>query len=546
MPNPEFVAAAQLLNPPSPVKVPTALDDLRGLTNSQVFDPVEASLKYGIDTGGAERILTGAVVLGCAEDLQAVVLWANKHKQALWPISGGRNFGYGTALPVHHLSLIIDMTQLKGIRHIPAAQSVVVEPGVNQGDLEAFLAKNNLEYLVPTTGAGPNGSLIGNAMDGGYGLTPVSDHFDGLSRLVGVWGNGDAFDHSFAQMGSEDMAARWCTGTGVDYRSLLRQGNVGIVSSATLQLARKPEAACIIIVQWTHEHQFLASQDELSLLMEEIPQLTGLLSMSATRALSALPGGPLAHAPEGPGRQEYLAKAVADRKMAAWTGLGTIYGSRASISGACRDISRRLKKHGGRVLCFTPFMIKALLKIQALVPASLSSKIESLGHALTLLDGQPITDFLQLAYALDKSQPKPSRASNPARDGQGLLWYAPLVPLTEEGIRRYLEEIQPILLRHGFDPLMAATTRTSRVCTGTIPLLFHKTPENIARARACYAELVSTGIKLGMPPYRLGSDAMGPLVESMGEDTLNFARKMKEALDPNDVIAPGRYAPAIS
>ncbi len=71
---------------------------------------------------------------------------------------------------------------------------------MNQRDLADFLDRHGLDYLVPTTGVGPNGSILGNALDGGYGLTPIADHFDALSSNSGYWGNGQPFGHTLTML----------------------------------------------------------------------------------------------------------------------------------------------------------------------------------------------------------------------------------------------------------------------------------------------------------------------------------------------------------
>lgn len=515
--------------------------ELPALQNAEILSPEQAALRYAADTGGAVRQLAGAVVVRDRGQVEAMVHWANRTGQPLWPISGGRNFGYGTSLPVQDGSVILDLSRLNHIRHMPGSQCVEIEAGVTQADLAAFIKAHDLPYMVPTTGAGPNGNLIGNALDGGYGLTPVSDHFDGLAALQGVWGSGLSFNHVFALMGARDMSSRWAAGVGPDVRGLLRQGNFGIVTQATLQLARKPEASSLVLVQWKRDADFFGAQDELSRVMEDIPQLTGLLSMTAARTLASMPGGPLLQAPAGPDRQAFIAAAASKRGMAAWTSMGTMYGSKESIAGAARDIARRLGKYNGRVLCLSPAGVKVALALRGVMPAGLRAKVSSLANALEMLEGRPVPEFLQLAYAMDEEQRTPNASSNPAKDGQGILWFAPLVALTEAGLRTYVRTVEPILEKHDFDSLLAATTRSSRICTATLPLIFKKTPEDIERAHACYEELMAACLTLGMPPYRLGIDFMPQLHAAQHVSTDMLHSELKHALDPNDVISPGRY-----
>ena len=166
---------------------------LTDIPHTQFLDEAATQVLHGIDTGGAQRSLLGTLVVERAEAVPHILALANAQGLKLWPFSGGRNFGYGTSLPVGESHLLVDLTRLRQIEHRSESQTFTLEPGVTQHDLATFLDVHRLDYLVPTTGVGPNGSLIGNALDGGYGLTPVADHFEALTDIEGYWGNGQPF-----------------------------------------------------------------------------------------------------------------------------------------------------------------------------------------------------------------------------------------------------------------------------------------------------------------------------------------------------------------
>jgi 4-cresol dehydrogenase (hydroxylating) flavoprotein subunit len=478
-----------------------------------------------------------------AEAVPQILATARAQGLKLWPFSGGRNFGYGTTLPVAHGSVLVDLSGLKQIEHFADSQTFRLQAGVTQHDLATFLDQHQLAYLVPTTGVGPNGTLIGNALDGGYGLTPVADHFDALTDIEGYWGNGRAFGHPLHELGCADMARRWPAGLGPSLQGVLRQGNFGIVTRATLRLARTPEACRVLIFEWPSDTHFLQSQAELSRLTEELPLLGGIISMNGPRVLSTQADAPLTSPLQGAERLRHFDALCRARKIAAWTGVGTLYGPRATLAGAVRDMRRRLP--GARVWAFTPAHIRFLSELASRLPAAWfpaqRRHLASLVSMLGTVEGRPIVAFLRIAYALDASRPVMDVARHPARDGRGILWFAPLVPLTEAGVRRWADVMAQTLTRHGFDPLLAVTTRSSRVHSGTIPLLFDKTEAGIARARACYRALVAAGLQLGMPPYRIGADFMDAVYPAADSASALLWRGLKAQLDPGDVIASGRY-----
>ena len=234
-----------------------------------------------------------------------------------------------------------------------------------------------------------------------------------------------------------------------------------------------------------------------------------------------------------------------------FTSLATIFGPEHTTAGACKDLKRQLK--GARVLSLSRKQLVLLGTLSSKVPAGMLSRFEglsflhqkvaSLASTVALLDGIPSHEFLKLAYAAQNPAPAMHVDSNPAKDGQGILWFAPLIPLTQAGVHESLALIRRILAKHGFDALLGLTIRNSRAGIATIPLIFQKTDENAQRAHACYAELVATCTQAGMPPYRLNIEAMAPLasLRVVGDHPQLHAR-LKSALDPDNVIAPGRYS----
>jgi 4-cresol dehydrogenase (hydroxylating) flavoprotein subunit len=116
-----------------------------------------------------------AVAPGTLEEVQAIVRLANEHKVPLWPISRGKNFGYGGAAPVLKGSVVLDLTRMKKIELDPESGTVLVEPGAGFFDLYDHLQKNRIPLWLSVPG-NSWGSVAGNALDRGVGYTPYGDH----------------------------------------------------------------------------------------------------------------------------------------------------------------------------------------------------------------------------------------------------------------------------------------------------------------------------------------------------------------------------------
>src|SRR5689334_11749087 len=56
-----------------------------------------------------ERVASAAVAPDTAEQVQAIVRIANQYRVPLYPVSTGRNLGYGGSAPVYSGSVVVDL-----------------------------------------------------------------------------------------------------------------------------------------------------------------------------------------------------------------------------------------------------------------------------------------------------------------------------------------------------------------------------------------------------------------------------------------------------
>lgn len=129
----------------------------------------------------AEEFIASAVAYpGSVEDVQRVVKWANKHLIPIFPISIGRNLGYGGAAPRVRGSVTLDLgRRMNRILDINADDfTCLVEPGVTFYALHEEIQRRGLgdKMWIDTPDLG-GGSVVGNTLDRGVGYTPYGDHW---------------------------------------------------------------------------------------------------------------------------------------------------------------------------------------------------------------------------------------------------------------------------------------------------------------------------------------------------------------------------------
>jgi hypothetical protein len=117
-----------------------------------------------------DLVASAVVSPGSTEEVSAIVKWANKFKIPIYPISLGRNWGYGGAAPRVRGSVVLDLgRRMNKILHIDkAGATCLVEPGVTYFAMYERLQIDAPELAMDCTDVG-GGSMLGNACDRGLG-----------------------------------------------------------------------------------------------------------------------------------------------------------------------------------------------------------------------------------------------------------------------------------------------------------------------------------------------------------------------------------------
>jgi FAD/FMN-containing dehydrogenase len=522
------------------------------LGNDAVIDGVAVPERYREGTSGAMRAVRAVLLPASAAEVVRTVEIAARFRLPLHPISTGHNWGYGTALAVEHEMVVVDLSRMCAIRDFDEELgSVTIEPGVTQGALAEFLRQRHAPYLVPVTGAGPSCSVLGNALERGYGITPIADHASAIMSLEAVLPDGKVLRPVLADSGAPEAARVFRWGIGPYLTGLFSQGSFGIVTSMTLALARRPQAMKAFVMsasrQVTLETLVVAIRELLRLFPGTVG---GINLMNAHRVLAMSAPYPRAQL----GADGLIPDAVVEelsrsRSIGSWTVYGTLYGTRAVVAAAQSEIKRRLKPLAARLLLVSRPMAHTMRRIAGRLPARMRQRYgpaaDTLASSLALVTGEPNETALPLAYWIAGTRPGEGVGLDPARDGCGLIWYSPIVPMRPETVRRYLDFLVPMLRKHAFEPLVTLTSLSERCFDSTVPLLFDRTSESAKRrAQACYMELLESGRRLGFVPYRVHVDAM-PWLTAQPSVHWRLAERLKSAIDPHGVIAPGRYTPRI-
>lgn len=191
-----------------------------------------------------------------AQEIQALVNWANKTATPLIPVSSGPPRFYGDTVPSVAESVIVDLSQMKEIKRIDRRNRIaVIEPGVTYQELGCALAAEGLRISRPLLPR-PNKSVVASLLERQPTMIPRVNYSlpEPLRNCGVVWGSGECAFTGEAGSGPPSLEAQWAKGLAqldpkgpmaTDLMRLLTgaQGSMGIVVWASVRCELLPEAS---------------------------------------------------------------------------------------------------------------------------------------------------------------------------------------------------------------------------------------------------------------------------------------------------------------
>lgn len=519
------------------------------LGSDSVLTGAAVQQEYGHDCSAITRAIPIALRVHDRTQVLPIVQVAQRYQVPIYPISTGRNWGYGTALPVNDGCALLDLSRLNRIIDFDAQLGVVtVEPGVTQAALGNFLDAGGHPFMVPTTGAGPEGSLLGNALERGFGVTPHADHFSAVTDIEAVLADGTLYTSALREMAGEDLARLFKWGIGPYFSGLFSQGRLGVVTRLSIVLARQPASVRVMLFSLTRDDLLEPAITAVQTVLCRLPGIVGGINlMNQHRTLAMTSDYPYDRVePQGVMSAALVTELGRRQQLLPWTGFGTLYGTPGVVAAAKREIRRALRGIATRLIFVSErqaqWIVAATKRLPGSIGKHLSKTAASLAQSVLLASGRPSHVALPLAYWRNAAASMPPRHPDPSRDGSGLIWYAPLVPMRPALVREFLIMVHSITRAHGIEPLITLTSLNDRLFECTVPLLFSRTDANAAAAAVrCFDRLWDAGLHLGVCPYRLGVDAMKKY-RALTPRSSEQHGKLLAGIDPTGILSPGRYA----
>ena len=478
----------------------------------------ETIRRYGENTmPGGDRPPAGVIYPASTADVQAIVRAANKHKVPLYPISTGNNIGLGTRSAAAAGQVVVDLgRRMNRILDIDEKLAfAVVEPGVSYQTLYDELVRRGNRLMLDVTSGPPQGGMIGNALDKGAGYSPYFDHFGFSCGLEIVLGNGEVLHTGDGSLDSKDLV-NWHTSKysfGPILDGLFTQSNYGIVTRMGLWLMPRPPAVRSF-------HFAFPDDDDLESIIELCRPLKlsnfvpTLFRVANDLYLCGSEGENPEYKVSGGKRsisQDGRRKLRENHGVGAWNVSGAFYGPNAAAIEPMIQRVRDLFAQGGKA---------------RYIPHDDATAIPPLQTAINAFSGIPSMGELGLLKW---------------RPGGGNIWFAPGTPMDGRIANEFQHLCRKIYVEFGLD-YTAMNVCSARFARGLHVITFNREDaDERARADACYRkmskEVGARGVFVGRAPVDYHDFHMQQTMPAFRDACVGI----KTALDPNGVIAPGRY-----
>ncbi|BGP37502.1 hypothetical protein JCM10449v2_001408 [Rhodotorula kratochvilovae] len=490
------------------------IDDLKALLGEEnvLIDTAEAVAAQGLfqdeqsgglftdghDTQLDDPFATSVCITpGSTEEVQAVVKLANKHGVPISPISRGKNLGYGGRSPRLSGSIVVDLgKRMNRILEINTTDYyVVVEPGVSYKQLYEEVKRRGLDKKI------------------------ARDHFGSHCSMTIVLPNGEVF-HTGMGAAGEDNPSRYLFnyGFGPYADGIFTQSNYGICTSIGMWV--QPHPGGYQSYMWTFENE--SDLPQIVELMRPL-RIAGIFANVAQLRHSLVDIACLGTMNDFfPGRDtaDHLSDAeffefvrTQFKQQGVWNFYGALYGPKAIRDCHWETIKTEFSKVKGAKYYFVEDLKeKSLLEYRDLT-----------------MQGIPNNHELQwLSW----------RGPHYAH-----LFFAPISPTRGKDATAQYELCKELCKKYNFQ-YMGNFCIGAREMHHIFDLIYDpNSDDEKRRAQALMRELTWESAKLGYNEYRTHNFLMDQVAATYGGNNqvqLRFQEALKDALDPNGILAPGK------
>jgi 4-cresol dehydrogenase (hydroxylating) len=491
-----------------------------GISSECLVSGAQAIAPYRNNVTGFTRSIPGAIKPTSAHQIDTIVRVANRNRIPVFPFSTGKNWSLGSKLPNENGTVLLDLGCLDRLLEVDPDQGFArFEPGYTQGMLVDFLALHHPDLMINVTGGHGGLSMMGNCLDRGDGFYGPR-HDDALGFKV-VLGNGKSLCvGGFWEEDFPDRAAelpghfhRW--GVGPDLKDMMFQSSFGIATEMVFRLMDRQEKTVLFWATAERENLFAlvetATKAVRSKLCEEGNSRVGIELENTQNEADPL------HIDSIVPRGQVIFNTIICGEAAVVDAQIAGLHARFAASGCVTLQDLHLTEESVSDLGDQPQFIKLI------APMSL---------------GQVVWQRIEPAYESVEARPVHPSQYDLDQTHKGMLGCLPSIPMRHPHlVVQCVELIEHICRDFDLDPVIAL----EMAGIGMAKLFFDaRIPGQMERAQACKEEMHKRMIAAGFIPHRADIEEQPHLVAARAS-YFEVVANIKRALDPNNIIAPGRY-----
>jgi 4-cresol dehydrogenase (hydroxylating) flavoprotein subunit len=462
----------------------------------------------------APRAVSAILTPRTKDEIVNIIGIANKYRAPLYPVSTGKNWGLGSMLPIQDQCSIVLLSHMNAIIEVNSPlRYAIIEPGVTQQQLADYLNTVDRSLTFNVTGAGPDTSIVGNILDRGTGY--LGQRTQNLLAMEIVLGNQQIVRTGFGRFYESLPAAHpfYAHGVGPDLNQFFTQANYGIVTSVAISLV--PRRRYILAVARIHEQALQQALDICLRLKDH----------------SIIQDGPLFLNEEDP-RFSFLGTDTTPcAAQYEWMIILRLSGVDRVLVAQQSEVTT----HFSSVCTHIEFYDSARASVGDDMPPSIQAMLD-------ILDGQPTRFNLEALARLNphyngKSLDMDGNASIP-----GFVCVLPVVPLNGALVMSVITSVLEVSRSFHVRPALSFTPMNAFAMEGFIRLHFDRlNPSQVEQAHTWSQVVEEQLAQQGYHSYRLSVDQMLRATYRKDDTFSQTISSIKRVLDPQAIIAPGRY-----
>lgn len=467
--------------------------------------------------GSATNLPAAVVSPASTEDVQAIVRIANQYKVPLWPIGRGKNNGYGGAAPQVRGSVMVSFKEMNKVLEINEELGyAMLEPGVSWYDLHDAIKAGGHDLVASIVDVGWGG-VVSNTLDHGLTYMPYSIDQASHCGFEVVLPDGDVMRTGSGAMDNNPTWPLYKRGLGPTSTEMFMQSNLGIVTKMGYWLMPKPEVYMPLWLKLWDDSQLPAVIDALRELMldgtiDMRPQLSNTLIMASMLTTRAEWYDGAGQMPE-----EIINKIAKELGLGRWMMRFALYGDEAVVDHNYAKLRARFLE------------IPTVEIIGAKYGADEWETLPN-PHEQVMI-GVPNNDLYKMA-------------SWSGGEEGGHVDFSPVIPLTSRHAAEAQKLMTEMCAEAGLDYLGGMLPINGRSTTFINVIPFDtKNPEQVEKAYSAAKAMVAKAGKMGYGEYRAHLSFMDLASDQFGFNNhaqKRFNENIKDTLDPNGIIAPGK------